>query len=158
MCTLLTLLWNVTKLWMCPILTELWAILFFFFLQWLVLCRESMERRLQDRGKGPPRKALYSLCLLFLCNWSHSTSTVQSFKAPHSFMPARLHQGGEQSPRLVHHFPQNSFSLVFGNVWDIHKNLQIKNLQTWTMEDEDYCTIQKEGEGGQIIWWRLKKY
>ena len=33
-----------------------------------------VERAWPDRGKGPPRKAVYSLSLLFLCNWSHSTS------------------------------------------------------------------------------------
>lgn len=33
-----------------------------------------VEQTRSDRGKGPPRKAVYSLSLLFLCNWSHSTS------------------------------------------------------------------------------------
>lgn len=33
-----------------------------------------VEQARSDRGKGPPRKAVYSLSLLFLCNWSHSTS------------------------------------------------------------------------------------
>lgn len=33
-----------------------------------------VEQAWSDRGKGPPRKAVYSLSLLFLCNWSHSTS------------------------------------------------------------------------------------
>lgn len=59
-----------------------WALSYFCLQRW-VLCSES---RLQDRGKGPPRKALYSLCLLFLCNWSHSTSTAESFKATTHFL------------------------------------------------------------------------
>lgn len=66
-----------------------------FCLQWLVSGSESMESRLQDRGKGPPRRALYSLCLLFLCNWSHSTSMAECFKAPRFlffFMAAPFHQ------------------------------------------------------------------
>lgn len=47
---------------------EMHLVFRYFCLQQLVLGSDSMESRLQDRGKGPPRRALYSLCLLFLCN------------------------------------------------------------------------------------------